>query len=220
MAPFLHIRRFALAAALSLFSAVLLATISNARGDIYNFVDYPAYETDIATGTTDTLSGDIITDGATGSLTAADIVGGSYTIQTATYGSITSPISPGSFGLIGTLWATHTSLTIPAPTNQGVTNQLLFEDQNLPPGPYSGGTTLLEYYRSTAAVSNDEFWATYNNGGNWLAGWANTEQYPNLILGTADSWVIATAVPEPSTLALFGVGAIGLLAYAWRRRRV
>jgi hypothetical protein len=28
-----------------------------------------------------------------------------------------------------------------------------------------------------------------------------------------------TAVPEPCTLALLGIGAIGLLAYAWRRRR-
>ena len=27
-------------------------------------------------------------------------------------------------------------------------------------------------------------------------------------------------VPEPSTLALFGVGAVSLLACAWRRRRV
>ena len=30
-----------------------------------------------------------------------------------------------------------------------------------------------------------------------------------------DTW----CVPEPSTLALLGIGAIGLLAYTWRRRR-
>ena len=27
------------------------------------------------------------------------------------------------------------------------------------------------------------------------------------------------AVPEPSTLILFGVGAVGMMAYAWRKRR-
>jgi len=36
-------------------------------------------------------------------------------------------------------------------------------------------------------------------------------------IGANDPWIIATAVPEPSTLVLLGIGAIGL--FAWRRRR-
>jgi hypothetical protein len=44
---------------------------------------------------------------------------------------------------------------------------------------------------------------------------ATSVQVDTLIIGGAG----ATAVPEPSTFVLFGLGAFGLLAWAWRRRR-
>jgi T5SS/PEP-CTERM-associated repeat protein len=39
------------------------------------------------------------------------------------------------------------------------------------------------------------------------------------VTGLGDYAVTAEAVPEPSTLVLLGIGAVSLLAYAWRKRR-
>jgi probable HAF family extracellular repeat protein len=36
--------------------------------------------------------------------------------------------------------------------------------------------------------------------------------------GTVSSAFLLTPIPEPSTILLFGIGAIGLLAFTWRRR--
>jgi hypothetical protein len=56
------------------------------------------------------------------------------------------------------------------------------------------------------------------------AGWLITFEAPDQSLfgqarGSIDSFVIAQQVPEPTTLALFGAGLIGLLALSWKRRR-
>jgi hypothetical protein len=37
-------------------------------------------------------------------------------------------------------------------------------------------------------------------------------------IGSGATWVDLSIVPEPSTIVLLGIGALGLLAYAWRRR--
>ena len=79
-------RRLAPAVAHILFSAVLLASVSATRAGYitYNLVDYPANETDVMTSGTDTLSGTIITDGASGLLSSSDIRGGSWTLRIPT----------------------------------------------------------------------------------------------------------------------------------------
>ena len=57
------------------------------------------------------------------------------------------------------------------------------------------------------------------NGFNWFITYdANNVASPSLNGGN-DVAIYSAPVPEPSTLILFGVGAIGILGCAWQRRR-
>ncbi len=61
-----------------------------------------------------------------------------------------------------------------------------------------------------------------------VSGWNLEEATPSTILDELSAMAqtpvgrrmpFPDALPEPSTLVLFGIGAVSLLAYAWRRRR-
>jgi T5SS/PEP-CTERM-associated repeat protein len=65
-----------------------------------------------------------------------------------------------------------------------------------------------------------EVW--HYDGSNWTPFAANDLTYDGTYASftvTGFSGYAVTTVPEPSTFALLGIGAVSLLAYAWRRRR-
>jgi hypothetical protein len=76
-------------------------------------------------------------------------------------------------------------------------------------------------YWLTALPGADDAYATWRSndqgefgrasGPDW--GYVNATRQAFRINGTP------TAIPEPSSLALFGIGAVGVLGYGWRRRR-
>ena len=67
----------------------------------------------------------------------------------------------------------------------------------------------------TGTLSNN---ASQSNGDlAWAFQWDKQISPGNSLLISKDKHL--SIVPEPSTLVLFGIGALSLLAFAWRRRQ-
>ncbi len=79
------------------------------------------------------------------------------------------------------------------------------------------------YGFSLAFGSSGNLYATgYDSSGNWDYGTLSLTNGAFTKIADSpvgDSGSLANTVPEPSTFVLLGIGAVSLLAYAWRRRR-
>ena len=80
----------------------------------------------------------------------------------------------------------------------------------------------------TGALIDDGIWPTYPTGwkghadsGSWLTGPTGGDDWWNLSTGfeTEKNKSDMAPIPEPATLILLGSGLVGLVGYAWRRKK-
>jgi hypothetical protein len=162
----------------------------------YNIVDMPADQNGFTT------SGTITTDGVIGNLANSDITSWSVTIsQGGTSETFTSGDGGPIVNILNNLVATASEIYVPPAANFAVAND--FELLSVPPG----GMIIDEIrwvnspqpiYMAQVNFSSPPAWNTSPP-----------------VAGT--NWVIATAVPEPSTLTMFGVAVTCVAGVLGRR---
>jgi hypothetical protein len=185
----------------------VLAT-SSAKADItYAIQNYTADQAG------HTLSGQIITDGTLGDLSASAIK--SWTVTISNEGTFSGDSK--GVSISGSVMATATQITLdnPAePTTTAVANSLTFTSGSFQllydqewfqtfPGPPPVFDNIKEY---VFADSTHDIWQTISPKMNGTEPW--------LIAAAAP-----TAVPEPSTAIVAVFGAVAFVAYGWSRHR-
>ncbi len=192
----------------------VFAAASVARADTltYDFVNYPSIQNGY------TIIGQIITDGAQGTLAKEDVLSWSYSVVG------TPNIAVGPPGPVGGLvsW-TQGDNELYLGTSSGTGAGPPYQDfgiyadavgLHLPQDPWEifGGLDYNSYFVGPYYTVNG-----IPYGPLWEGPIPNETDDPQ-IPGYPNTILLATLVPEPSTLALLIAGAVGLLALVWRRK--
>ena len=164
----------------------------------YNIVDMPADQNGF------TVSGTITTDGVIGNLANSDITSWSVTIsQGGTFETFISSNGGAIVNILNNLVATASEIYVPPAANFAVAND--FQLLSVPSIPNPISIDQIRWVNSPQPIYMAQ--VNFSSPPAW-----NTS--PPVV---DTNWVIATAVPEPSTLTMLGIGATCLAGVLGRR---
>ncbi len=138
-------------------------------------------------------------------LTHDSILGSSYQLT-----SWTNPNSLSSDALNRIAWAADNAGL--AGYGSAAAQLLIWSiiDPNFKVINWNGDTALQAAFNNISTAMSTE----YNSQTNYSASFFDAVHQPS-----GDNQDLVVAAPEPSTMVVAGVGAVGLIAYGWRRRR-